>query len=74
MRKKKAGGAAVKGFKLVSSLLTPHPSRVVFTRFLAELIEFLRQYPVGELIGYRGIGEGIENANYFVDTADGAGC
>ena len=36
-----------------------------------ELREFLKQYPVGELIGYQGIGEGVENTNYFVDTSDG---
>lgn len=44
----------------------------VFTKIThSELREFLRQYPVGELIGYTGIGEGVENTNYFVDTADG---
>lgn len=44
----------------------------VFTKIThAELSEFLRQYPVGALIGYTGIGEGVENTNYFVDTADG---
>jgi homoserine kinase type II len=36
-----------------------------------ELIAFLSQYPVGELVGFQGIGEGVENTNYFVDTADG---
>jgi homoserine kinase type II len=36
-----------------------------------ELIEFLQQFPVGELIGFQGIGEGVENTNYFVDTTDG---
>jgi homoserine kinase type II len=44
----------------------------VFTKVShAELREFLQQYPVGELIGYQGIGEGVENTNYFVDTIDG---
>lgn len=44
----------------------------VFTKIThAELREFLRQYPIGELIGYTGIGEGVENTNYFVDTTDG---
>ncbi len=44
----------------------------VFTKIThEELREFLRRYPVGELIGYTGIGEGVENTNYFVDTADG---
>jgi len=44
----------------------------VFTKVShAELVVFLQQYPVGELIGHQGIGEGVENTNYFVDTADG---
>lgn len=44
----------------------------VFTKVShAELGEFLKAYPVGELIGYQGIGEGVENTNYFVDTTDG---
>jgi homoserine kinase type II len=44
----------------------------VFTKVShAELLEFLKQYPVGELIGFQGIGEGVENTNYFVDTHDG---
>jgi homoserine kinase type II len=44
----------------------------VFTKVShAELIEFLKQYPLGELIGFQGIGEGVENTNYFVDTSDG---
>jgi homoserine kinase type II len=44
----------------------------VFTKVShAELREFLEQYPVGEFIGYQGIGEGVENTNYFVDTSDG---
>ncbi|WP_370308621.1 homoserine kinase [Sinimarinibacterium flocculans] len=44
----------------------------VFTKVShAELREFLKQYPVGDLIGFQGIGEGVENTNYFVDTGDG---
>lgn len=44
----------------------------VFTKVShTELHQFLQQYPVGELIGYQGIGEGVENTNYFVDTTDG---
>lgn len=43
----------------------------VFTKVShPELLGFLRQYPVGELIGFQGIGEGVENTNYFVDTSD----
>lgn len=44
----------------------------VFTKVTySELQAFLRQYPVGELLDFNGIGEGVENTNYFVDTADG---
>jgi len=44
----------------------------VFTKVShAELVDFLKLYPLGELIGYQGIGEGVENTNYFVDTTDG---
>lgn len=44
----------------------------VFTKVShPELTVFLKQYPVGALIGHQGIGEGVENTNYFVDTADG---
>lgn len=44
----------------------------VFTKVThAELQDFLRQYPVGEIVGFQGIGEGVENTNYFVDTEDG---
>ncbi|MGQ0621104.1 MAG: homoserine kinase [Panacagrimonas sp.] len=44
----------------------------VFTKVShAELLEFLRQYPVSEVVGFQGIGEGVENTNYFVDTEDG---
>ncbi len=44
----------------------------VFTKVShTELHDFLERYPVGELIGFQGIGEGVENTNYFVDTGDG---
>lgn len=44
----------------------------VFTKVShPELVAFLKDYPVGELIGHQGIGEGVENTNYFVDTTDG---
>ena len=36
-----------------------------------ELIDFLSGYRVGTLVAYRGIGEGIENTNYFVTTTGG---
>lgn len=44
----------------------------VFTKVShAELVAFLRRFPLGELLGFQGIGEGIENTNYFVDTTQG---
>jgi homoserine kinase type II len=44
----------------------------VFTKIShLELQEFLRRYPLGELLDYQGIGEGVENTNYFVDTGVG---
>jgi homoserine kinase type II len=44
----------------------------VFTKVThAELLEFLRHYPLGALLGFQGIGEGVENTNYYVDTIDG---
>lgn len=44
----------------------------VFTKVsYAELQEFLHRYPVGEAIGFQGIGEGVENTNYYVDTEEG---
>lgn len=44
----------------------------VFTKVShAELHAFLREYPLEDLIGFQGIGEGVENTNYFVDTEDG---
>jgi len=33
-----------------------------------DLIAFLSDYAVGELVSYEGISEGIENTNYFVTT------
>ena len=42
----------------------------VFTKVShAELEAFLHQYDLGTLLGFTGIGEGIENTNYFVDTS-----
>ncbi len=44
----------------------------VFTKVThAELATFLRQYALGEVLGFQGIGEGVENTNYYVDTTDG---
>lgn len=36
-----------------------------------ELAAFLGDYDVGALVSYRGISDGIENTNYFVDTDGG---
>ncbi len=33
-----------------------------------ELVAFLSDYAVGELVSYQGISDGIENTNYFVTT------
>ena len=44
----------------------------VFTKVShSEAAAFLQQYPVGALLGFQGIGEGVENTNYYVDTTDG---
>jgi homoserine kinase type II len=44
----------------------------VFTQVSAdELRQWLRGYALGELLGFEGIASGIENSNYFVDTAHG---
>jgi len=44
----------------------------VFTPITRVQLEgWLSRYPVGALDGFTGIPAGIENTNYFVDTADG---
>lgn len=37
-----------------------------------ELEVFLRNYPVGELLSYKGIAEGTENSNFLLHTTKGA--
>ncbi|MCT8998653.1 homoserine kinase [Chelativorans intermedius] len=37
-----------------------------------ELGAFLRDYPVGRLLSYKGIAEGTENSNYLLHTSEGA--
>jgi len=37
-----------------------------------ELVQFLREYPAGELLSYKGIAEGTENSNYLLHTSDSA--
>src|SRR4029450_2763262 len=36
-----------------------------------DLIAFLAQYDVGELLSYKGIAEGVENSNFLVHTRSG---
>lgn len=44
----------------------------VYTQITArELEQFMQRYPCGALVSHKGISEGIENTNYFVDTAQG---
>lgn len=44
----------------------------VFTKVShSQLREFLRAYNIGRVVGFQGIGEGVENTNYFVDTTQG---
>jgi len=37
-----------------------------------EMEQFMQRYPCGALVSHKGISEGIENTNYFVDTAQGS--
>ena len=36
-----------------------------------ELGAFLQEYPVGDLLSYKGIAEGVENTNYLLHTERG---
>jgi homoserine kinase type II len=36
-----------------------------------DLVAFLGDYAVGDLVSYKGISDGIENTNYFVTTSEG---
>ena len=37
-----------------------------------ELGAFLKRYPVGELLSYKGIAEGTENSNFLLHTTSGS--
>ena len=37
-----------------------------------ELGAFLKDYPVGELLSYKGIAEGTENSNFLLHTSSGS--
>jgi homoserine kinase type II len=44
----------------------------VYTDVMAEdLIAFLAQYDIGELLSYKGIAEGVENSNFLVHASHG---
>ena len=36
-----------------------------------ELTRFIAGYPLGRLLSYKGIAEGVENTNYLVHTTGG---
>lgn len=38
----------------------------------SDLGAFLRDYPVGELLSYKGIAEGTENSNFLLHTSEGS--
>src|SRR5215472_6417376 len=37
-----------------------------------ELETFLREYPAGKLLAYKGIAEGVENSNFLLHTTEGS--
>ena len=44
----------------------------VYTEVTDEALRaFLAAYPLGGLLAFRGIAEGVENSNYLVDTTGG---
>ena len=44
----------------------------VYTHVSAEALDaFLARYDIGTLVGLKGIAEGVENSNYFVETTAG---
>ncbi|MGL4542011.1 MAG: phosphotransferase, partial [Polymorphobacter sp.] len=44
----------------------------VYTQVSADaLAEFLSRYDLGEALSFKGIAEGVQNSNYFVETTHG---
>ena len=44
----------------------------VYTQVSADaLAEFLSRYDLGEAVTFKGIAEGVQNSNYFVETTHG---
>ncbi|MEO1361297.1 MAG: homoserine kinase, partial [Pseudomonadota bacterium] len=36
-----------------------------------QLADFLTEYELGEAIAFKGIAEGVENSNYYLETTAG---
>ena len=36
-----------------------------------DLLDFLQQYDLGDVIAFNGIAEGVENSNFFLETDRG---
>jgi homoserine kinase type II len=50
----------------------PHPAMAVYTEVDDDALEaFLAEYDIGELQSYKGIAEGVENSNYYLETDRG---
>src|ERR1700722_17716296 len=48
------------------------PLMAVYTDVAAEdLVRYLADYDIGELLSYKGIAEGVENSNFLVHTGHG---
>ena len=63
---------AVRG-ELASFLAAAQARERPVPRFVArELEAFLRNYPVGDLLSYKGIAEGTENSNFLLHTTTGS--
>lgn len=50
----------------------PHPAMAVYTEVDDDALEaFLAEYDIGALQSYKGIAEGVENSNYYLETDRG---